>query len=76
MDKFYDAGKAKFSATVSYGTDFNVPDQATVKQVSEMDEYLEGLQVNPGGLIADAFERIFNEPFDDGTECPNENEQA
>ena len=74
MDKSYNPSKTQFKAWTNCNHEFDVPESSTAKQLKEMDEFLEGLEVNPIGLIAEAFERIFNEPFDDGTECPNENE--
>ena len=76
MDKSYNPSKTEFQASNDFNIRFKVPEESTAKQLKEMDEYLQTLEVNPGGLIADAYERIFNEPFDDGTECPNENEQG
>ena len=69
----YKPSSMAFNVSESFNESVKAPETATVLQLKEFDEYCETLVVNPMGIISEAFERIFNEPFDDGTEeYPNE----
>ena len=58
-----------FNASESFDESIKAPETATALQLKEFDEYCSTLVVNPMGLITEAFERIFDQPFDDGTEA-------
>jgi len=76
MNKIYDIAAMKFHAVEKFDITMDVPDTATAAQLKEFDAYIDSVQVNPSGLIIEAYERIFDTPYDDGTESDDPNEQV
>jgi len=69
MKHDYNPVTAKNTVTVpEIVNTFETPDSATIAQQKEFSVIVEGIVSNPMELVADAYERIFNEPFDDGSE--------
>lgn len=73
MKRSYNPSEMAFNISENFDETIKTPETATAIQLKEFDEYCDSLVVNPMGLVAEAFERIFDHPFDDGTEeTPNE----
>lgn len=68
MKNTYSPMVSAFDMEALFHERVDIPETATVKQLQEFSEVIDGIVVNPIGLISEAFERIFDLPFDDGTE--------
>lgn len=77
MERNYNTGTMIYSASEDFNANMAVPESATAAQLKEFDAYVESIKVNPLGLMIEAYERIFDEPYNDGTEeSPNKVEGA
>jgi hypothetical protein len=68
MKTKYNSIEASMNVSCGVNKTIEIPESATVAQLKEFDNTISNIVFNPMELVSDAFERIFNEPFDDGTE--------
>jgi len=64
----YNIEDLAFDMIAKFERKVKAPENATAAQLKEFNEVSRKIMVDPTELISDAFERIFNEPYDDGSE--------
>ncbi len=68
MKNEYDASTSTMEVESIISEKVKVPETATVKQLQEFSQRINDIYNNPMGLVATAFEDVFGEEFNDGTE--------